>query len=125
MNATPKACPSRDELSGYVRGTLPPPQAEAVTIHLAACPNCEETLHDLAAVPDKLVDQIKAAPAVEAYVDEPACLKVVSTIERQAAAAAPEKKPTAVEQAATNAGPQPVRPMNRTEFTEFLTTAGL
>src|SRR5262245_34640329 len=101
-------CPSHDELSGYVRGTLPPEQAEAVTVHIAACANCEDTIHHLAAEPDNVVDQVKSASKAQPYVDEPECRKVVAAISKHA--------PVTV---TGSAAPYPsqateqVRPMNR------------
>jgi len=117
-----KSCPSRDELSGYVRGTLPPSQSESVTVHLAKCADCEDTIHRLESIADPLIDQIRGAPAAEPYLDEAACRKVVESVERLGLGAS-NTMPLA-ERSVVRPAPEQVRPMNRTEFVEFLTTTG-
>ncbi len=119
------SCPSPAELEGYVRGTLPPQQVDALTIHLCSCSNCEDTIQGLESKPDPLVAQIKPVPTAEPYIDEPECLKVVDSLERQAGSVKSAKEPAATEQAAGGTGPQQTRPMNRNEFVEFLSTTGL
>lgn len=81
---TKNNCPSRNELSGYANGTLPPSAAEEVTEHIAECTACEDTLQNLGQTADGLLRQIQAKPAAERFVEEPACRQAVSYVEGQA-----------------------------------------
>ncbi|MCE9604533.1 MAG: zf-HC2 domain-containing protein, partial [Planctomycetia bacterium] len=76
-----RQCPSREQLSGYALGTLPVPQAEEVTEHIAACTDCEDTLHNLGLTSDGLIARIQSPSAAEPFVGEAACLKVVRELE--------------------------------------------
>jgi hypothetical protein len=122
-----KSCPSRDELSGYVQGTLPPSQAESVTVHLAECADCEDTIQQLEPIADPLINQIREAPTAEPYLDEAACRKAVESVERHGPGiggpGAGEAAPTA-ERSMVRPAAEQVRPMSRAEFVEFLTTFG-
>lgn len=52
-------CPDQDALRHYSLGAVRESEAADLESHLAACPHCVETLHDLQA-PDTLVDAMRA-----------------------------------------------------------------
>lgn len=122
-----KTCPSRNELSGYANGTLPPAAAEEVTEHIAACAACEDTLESIGVSGDSLVRQIQAKPAAERYVEEPACREAVSNAEGQARGAKSSSTDPASSASPSpgRAVPERAKTVNRNEFVEFVTTAGL
>lgn len=122
-----KTCPTRNELSGYANGTLPPAAADEVTQHIAGCAACEDTLESIGQASDSLVRQIQAKPAAERYVEEAACRQAVNKVEGHA----PGAKGSAAESASSaspspgRAAPERVKTLNRNEFVEFVTTSGL
>jgi eukaryotic-like serine/threonine-protein kinase len=129
-------CPTRDELTSYVRGLLPLSDADTVSIHVAACRECEETVSSLSSISEGFVERLRSAAGTEPYVDEPACRKVVQSLQKTGLqeagpVAAESRKSEATLPAGLPAGAsasyspsEPVRPMNRTQFTEFVTTTG-
>ena len=48
-------CPSREQLSGYVLGVLPPEATDAVAAHVETCIACEDTLEELERQEDSLL----------------------------------------------------------------------
>jgi serine/threonine protein kinase/Leucine-rich repeat (LRR) protein len=76
-------CPSREELSGYVLGTLAEGQADSVTTHLAQCAQCETTLQELSSNSDKLLDQLRRPKTPEPFAAEPQLRQAVAKVEQQ------------------------------------------
>jgi len=120
-------CPSRNELSGYANGTLPLAVADEVTLHIAACAACEDTLESIGQSGDSLLRQIQAKPAAERYVEEPACRQAVSYVEGHAPGAKSSSAGPAssASSSAGRAAPEKAKTMNRNEFVDFVTTTGL
>jgi serine/threonine protein kinase/formylglycine-generating enzyme required for sulfatase activity len=101
------ACPSADELSAYLLGTLPGAEAERVFEHLEQCPECEVTLDGLeqAVQEDTLLSRLRCPPAEEPFGREPECQSAVvraeglvdrSVSERRGPAGVSGAEPTAV-----------------------------
>lgn len=110
-------CPTRSELMSYVHGIMRPPQAGFVTEHLASCSTCETAMDELTVAADGLIDRIRFPAQPQPYVDEPACHKVVESVQRRTLTG---NDPTDCEFASSKSA----RIMNRTEFIEFVTTVG-
>jgi serine/threonine protein kinase len=72
------ACPDREQLAGYVRGTLPEESFEAVAEHVESCPNCEATVLDLESHPDRVIEQLRTAPPADPFLEEPGCREVMA-----------------------------------------------
>jgi formylglycine-generating enzyme required for sulfatase activity/serine/threonine protein kinase len=77
------ACPSPNELSAYLLGTLPAPEAERVFEHLEQCPECEVTLDGLetAGREDTLLDHLRRPPAEDPFGAEPECRSALARAE--------------------------------------------
>jgi len=54
--------PTKDELSKFVLGMLPPESTEEVAGHLERCPPCQETIHELDAHKDTLLEFLRNSP---------------------------------------------------------------
>src|SRR5262249_10135356 len=52
-------CPSRAQLSAFVLGKLPDLALKQVAEHSSSCADCQKVLHDLDAVSDPLIQQIR------------------------------------------------------------------
>ena len=77
-------CPSSEELATYARGLLPAGSVESLTVHIAACARCEETVVELAAASAaKLVGPLQSAAVEQPFVDESECVRVVERLQRQ------------------------------------------
>jgi len=77
-------CPSSEELATYARGMLPAASVEPLTVHIAGCARCEETVVELAAASAvKLVGPLQAAVVEQPFVDESECVEVVELLRRQ------------------------------------------
>jgi len=59
--------PTKDELSGFVLGTLPPDSTDSVAQHIERCPPCHETVFELDAHKDTLLQGLRhgSAPPVD------------------------------------------------------------
>jgi len=53
------ACPSRDDLAAFILGKLPDAGWRAIADHSGQCAHCQKSLHDLDAVSDPLILQIR------------------------------------------------------------------
>jgi len=73
--------PSREELSGYVLGTLPEPAARQVEEHLAECPACEDTIVQLEAGGDTVVERLRQPAPADPLEQEPGCRGMIEVIE--------------------------------------------
>jgi hypothetical protein len=63
-------CPSCQELTGYVLGTLDEPQAGFISDHLDHCPECDATVENLETEPDTLLDKLRVGPPHDPYATE-------------------------------------------------------
>lgn len=52
-------CPTRDQLAGYVQGTIPDEKAEAVAEHLETCGQCEATVEQIESHGDSLIANLR------------------------------------------------------------------
>ncbi len=77
------ACPSADELSAYLLGTLSKEAADRVNEHLDQCPDCEVTVADLEAAvkEDTLLSQLRRRGPADPYETDPACRAAVARAE--------------------------------------------
>jgi serine/threonine protein kinase len=75
------ACPDREQLAGYVLGTLPEDLFEAVAEHVESCPNCEATVLDLETHPDTVIEQLRSDPPTDPFLEEPGCHKALARIQ--------------------------------------------
>src|SRR5436190_23274002 len=93
--------PSKDELSGFVLGTLPADSTEVVAEHIEHCPPCQETIHELDAHKDTLLEFLRqpSPPPVDAVCRQ--------AIEQVAAIAAGKAIPKAEAVSAPTAAAQP------------------
>jgi WD40 repeat protein/serine/threonine protein kinase/tetratricopeptide (TPR) repeat protein len=57
-----QACPSAEELSGFLLGTLPEADLERIVQHLDGCPTCEAAVKALENVSDPVLAAIRHAP---------------------------------------------------------------
>jgi len=73
--------PSREELSGYALGTLPEPSAQQIEQHVAECPACEETLAQLEAGGDTVMEKLRHGPADDPLQQEAGCREMLAVIE--------------------------------------------
>jgi serine/threonine protein kinase len=92
------ACPDREQLSGYVLGTLPEESFEAVAEHVESCPGCEATVVDLETQPDLVIQQLRTAPPTDSFLAEPGYREVLAMIQQmgQVAAATPSAEESPV-----------------------------
>src|SRR5262249_39665687 len=81
------ACPDREQLAGYVLGTLPEESFDAVAEHVESCPGCEATVLGLESHPDKVIEQLRTAPPSNPFLEEPGCREVLARIQRLGQAA--------------------------------------
>jgi serine/threonine protein kinase len=133
-------CPSREELSGFVLGTLAEGQADSVTQHLASCTGCEATVQSLQANSDILVQQLQRPVAPLPFVDEPQCHQAVAKVAEQgpdfvaasrsivpspalSPSVAPISQPAMLRDHSSS--PAQSRNMTREEFIKSLTESGL
>jgi serine/threonine protein kinase/WD40 repeat protein len=75
------ACPSREQLSGYVLALLPEDSCDEVAQHVERCPACEDVVRDLEARPDKMVALLQQPAAVDEYAEESGCRKALALVE--------------------------------------------
>jgi anti-sigma factor RsiW len=54
-----RACPSADELTGFVLGTLPEADLERVAQHLDGCPACEAAVNSLESASDPVLAALR------------------------------------------------------------------
>jgi WD40 repeat protein/serine/threonine protein kinase len=52
-------CPTGDQLAGYVRGTIPDEEAEAIAEHLETCVQCEATVEQIESQGDSLIANLR------------------------------------------------------------------
>jgi WD40 repeat protein/serine/threonine protein kinase len=57
-----RTCPSADELSAFILGTLPPPVMEAVGRHLDSCSACEAAVQSLEHLSDPVIAGLRRRP---------------------------------------------------------------
>jgi WD40 repeat protein/serine/threonine protein kinase len=57
-----RACPSPDQLTGFVLGTLPEADLERIARHLDGCPACEAEVNSLESASDPVLAAIRRAP---------------------------------------------------------------
>jgi anti-sigma factor RsiW len=73
--------PSRDDLSGFVLGTLDDQVADQVADHIDQCPQCDETLREIDGASDTFIQTLKQ-PAVEIpHSSESGCRELVQVIQ--------------------------------------------
>jgi hypothetical protein len=60
----PRACPTPEGLSRFLRGELPEPEARTLEEHLTGCNTCVETLSTLGS-DDSLVEGLRGQPAID------------------------------------------------------------
>jgi len=96
--------PTKDELSGFILGKLPPETTDAVADHVDHCPPCQDTVHDLEAHKDTLLRGLQSPPPV-AVDNDAECRRIV---ERAAAIGAQEAdvKPQATSAVSNTPAPQ-------------------
>src|SRR5262245_58700286 len=70
-------CPSRDQLTGYVRGVLPEPAATAIADHVEQCSPCEATVTRLEGETSRMVQALRR-PAADSYAAEPQLAKALA-----------------------------------------------
>jgi hypothetical protein len=58
----PKLHPSKNELSDFLLGKLPTETCDEVASHLDACPPCQETIRDIDALCDSLIEGLQHEP---------------------------------------------------------------
>ena len=68
---TTTSCPDREQLRGYLVGTLPEEQAEAVAAHLTSCAKCRRTVDALEGLPDAMIGALRQTADRDAYSEEP------------------------------------------------------
>lgn len=113
--------PTKDELSGFLLGKLPPEDTDAVAGHIDACQPCQATLHSLEAHQDTLLASLRrpAPPAVA-----PQAQKLVESIARLGPAAGKSLASGAGGKASTAAAPAAPQ-VSRDQFISGLATAGI
>lgn len=72
--------PSRDELAGYVFGTLPEEQVESIGAHVEECATCEDTVRNLEATGDDVLAKLRQPRPAEPFADEPSCGRTIELI---------------------------------------------
>jgi len=77
-------CPSREELFGYLVGTLPEDVAEHVSEHISSCAPCAETLRTMNDTDDRLVARLRAAGEEDPYRAEPQRQAVIAGVQAMA-----------------------------------------
>jgi anti-sigma factor RsiW len=75
------ACPSQEQLSGYVLGLLDESRCEAIAEHVEVCVACEATVQRLEDRPDTVVGQLRTLAPPDPYAAESACAQAVARIE--------------------------------------------
>ncbi len=75
-----KPCPSQDELSGFVFGTLNESAADAVSDHLIACQPCEDTVQEIERTADQVVEGLRLPDAKDPFMLESGCDRVVELV---------------------------------------------
>lgn len=78
----PSACPNRDELSGFLLGTIPEASAAAIVTHLAECPQCEETVETLEAQVDTAILKLRRPRVTDSFSQEEACRQAIELVEQ-------------------------------------------
>src|SRR5262245_48560142 len=73
-------CPERDELAGFVSGSLSSERVDSVASHVEECPVCEETVRSLETSADGLLGQLRLAPPADSFADESGCQHVLEMI---------------------------------------------
>ena len=71
--------PSKNELSGFILGKLPPDETEAVADHLGECPPCQHTLQEIEAHKDTLIKNLRQ-PAPASLETDPECRRAVEYV---------------------------------------------
>lgn len=69
--------PNRDELSGFVFGTLVEDQADSVADHVENCPQCEETVRELETASDDVFRFLRQPVVEDPFEQESGCRRVV------------------------------------------------
>ncbi len=77
-------CPTRDELLWYVAGRLSEGSADAVSAHVAVCPDCRAVLSTLDDAEDTLADELRRLAVEDPYHAEAECTAAVSRLEAMA-----------------------------------------
>jgi hypothetical protein len=121
--STPK-CPTTNELSNYVRGTLAPNEAEAVTQHVAGCVNCEDTVHKLTSASDSLIDRISSSPSRQPFVDEAACRDRLVELKRRGLAQSENVPAPAADVRSQTTGARLTTAITHSDFCSFVIQAG-
>lgn len=75
-------CPSREELLGYLEGTIGEEEAARVAAHLAVCRKCDKTAEALEAQqPDTVVTALRQPVEPNPYAAEPACQQALERMQ--------------------------------------------
>jgi WD40 repeat protein/serine/threonine protein kinase len=70
-------CPSRQQLSAYLLGTLPEDETDRLIRHVEGCPECETTVQTLESTADSLVAQVRRPEPDDPFFQEPECRKAL------------------------------------------------
>ena len=70
--------PTRDELAGYVHGTLPEERADTVAEHVETCVACEATVVTLEQQSDSLLDELRRPVAPDPDLESPECQRAIA-----------------------------------------------
>ena len=76
-------CPPQDDLSAFVRCQVSEEQSEAISEHVANCPQCEETVVGLEKGADTFFDRLKGIPASFPFQDEPELARMVQAVKQR------------------------------------------
>ena len=95
-------CPTREQLSDFSIGILPPDVAETVAVHVDTCVDCERTLAELGRQQDSLMRQLRSPAPGLAELDSPEYQRAMEAAEAVgqggvATLAAPAPEPSLTE----------------------------
>jgi serine/threonine protein kinase/outer membrane protein assembly factor BamB len=76
-----ETCPTREQLSGYIKGTLPSDAAESVAAHLETCGDCEDTLSAMEQQGDTLLHNLRQPDSLLSELESPECRRAIEAAE--------------------------------------------
>lgn len=76
------ACPQRNQIAGYVLGTLDEDQVPQVASHLEDCPGCQAIADELDSGSDQMLEILRSPLPESSHVTEPECQRALERLTR-------------------------------------------
>ena len=79
----PAVCPSEQQLTKYLLGTLEEDEASQVIVHVEYCAECEAAIETLENISDSVIVNLRYPASDDRFLREPAYQRLLATLEAE------------------------------------------